>query len=60
MRAYVETLRMEDCLYGHPFYSKAAQGAIAAYLALHDTPSSAESVRACVCLFEGVFVLELK
>ena len=45
MRAYVNTLRMEDRLYGHPFYSKAAQGAVTAYLALHDSPSSAQMVR---------------
>jgi len=38
MRAYVDMLRMEDTLYSHPVYSKAAAGAIAAYVALHDNP----------------------
>ncbi|KAF5833413.1 NMDA receptor-regulated protein 1-domain-containing protein [Dunaliella salina] len=43
LRAYVETLRMEDRLFGHPFYARAAQGAITAYLALHDAPSSTQT-----------------
>ncbi|KAI8371285.1 NMDA receptor-regulated protein 1-domain-containing protein [Choanephora cucurbitarum] len=34
LRAYVESLRWEDKLKAHPFYLKAAKGAIQAYLAL--------------------------
>lgn len=36
LRAYVAMLRMEDALYGHPFYARAAAGAVRAYLALAD------------------------
>ena len=39
MRAYVDMLRMEDTLYSHPVYGKAAAGAVVAYLALFDNPS---------------------
>ncbi|KAI8368769.1 NMDA receptor-regulated protein 1-domain-containing protein [Blakeslea trispora] len=34
LRAYVESLRWEDKLRAHPFYLKAAKGAIKAYLAM--------------------------
>lgn len=36
MRAYVDMLRMEDGLYAHPVYGKAAAGAVQAYLQLAD------------------------
>ncbi|KAI8988124.1 NMDA receptor-regulated protein 1-domain-containing protein [Mycotypha africana] len=37
LRAYVEGLRWEDSVKKHPFYLKAAKGAVAAYLALADS-----------------------
>ncbi|KAG2439621.1 hypothetical protein HXX76_004973 [Chlamydomonas incerta] len=41
LRSYVGMLGMMDRLYGHPFYSKAACGAVAVYLDLHDRPPGA-------------------
>ncbi|TGJ86498.1 hypothetical protein E0Z10_g2274 [Xylaria hypoxylon] len=37
IRAYVDTIRWEDKLREHPFYTRAALGAIAAYLGIHDS-----------------------
>lgn len=39
LRAYVDMLRMEDRLWGHPTYLKGISGAIRAYLQLHDRPA---------------------
>ncbi|KAG2432388.1 hypothetical protein HYH02_012960 [Chlamydomonas schloesseri] len=41
LRSYVGMLGMMDRLYGHPFYSKAATGAVRVYLDLHDRPPGA-------------------
>ncbi|KAI8365330.1 NMDA receptor-regulated protein 1-domain-containing protein [Radiomyces spectabilis] len=38
LRAYVDMLRFEDRLRAHPFYLKAAKGAVEAYLAIADQP----------------------
>lgn len=54
LRAYVGMLRMEDKLYGHPFFARAAVGAVKVYLALLDKPSAAQQVGcrpACECLW---------
>ncbi len=45
LRAYIDTLRMEDQLFGHPYFLKAAAGAIRTYLAITDAPSAAQKVR---------------
>ncbi|KAF2964432.1 hypothetical protein GQX73_g9157 [Xylaria multiplex] len=37
IRAYVDMVRWEDKLREHPFYTRAALGAIAAYLGIHDS-----------------------
>lgn len=37
IRAYVDMIRWEDKLREHPFYTRAALGAIAAYLGIHDS-----------------------
>lgn len=42
LRSYVDTLRWEDKLRAHPFYLKAAKGAVQAYLALADKPAGAD------------------
>lgn len=42
LRAYVESLRWEDKLRGHPFYLKAAKGAVEAYLAIADKPKETD------------------
>ncbi|GAA5798156.1 hypothetical protein HPULCUR_003556 [Helicostylum pulchrum] len=42
LRSYVETLRWEDKLRAHPFYLKAAKGAVEAYLAIADKPSDSD------------------
>ena len=47
LRAYVEMLRMEDELYHHVYYSKAAWGAIEAYLLLLDQPDKDAKVGHC-------------
>ncbi|KAL9091595.1 MAG: hypothetical protein Q9159_001333 [Coniocarpon cinnabarinum] len=41
IRAYVDTLRWEDRLRSHPYYTRAALDAINIYLALHDNPQLA-------------------
>lgn len=38
LRAYVRLLRLEDQLYGHKFYVRAALIAIETYIGLHDVP----------------------
>lgn len=38
LRAYVGLLRLEDVLRSHPFYFKAAKGAVEVYLRLYDKP----------------------
>jgi peptide alpha-N-acetyltransferase len=38
MRAYVETIRWEDHLRDHPFYTRSALSAIKIYIKLHDKP----------------------
>mmetsp|Transcript_486 Transcript_486/g.1020 ORF Transcript_486/g.1020 Transcript_486/m.1020 type:complete len:894 (-) Transcript_486:3118-5799(-) len=45
LRAYVAMLRMEDTIYSHDFYSKAALGAVSCYLALHDRPAASYQVQ---------------
>ena len=45
LRAYVEMLRMEDELYHHIYYSKAAWGAVETYLLLLDQPDKNAQVR---------------
>ena len=42
LRSYVEALRWEDKLRSHPFYLKAAKGAVEAYLAIADKPQDAD------------------
>ncbi|KAI8060823.1 NMDA receptor-regulated protein 1-domain-containing protein [Gongronella butleri] len=42
LRAYVDMLRAEDRMRAHPFYAKAAKGAVDAYLALADQPKPSE------------------
>ncbi|GAP82829.1 putative NMDA receptor-regulated protein 1 [Rosellinia necatrix] len=42
IRAYVDMIRWEDKLREHPFYTRAALGAIAAYLGLHDSRLGAD------------------
>lgn len=44
LRAYVSALRWEDKLRAHPFYLKAAKGAVEAYLALADKPKETEEI----------------
>ena len=41
IRAYVDMLRWEDTLRSHPFFIRAALGAIAIYTQLHDNPEAA-------------------
>lgn len=48
LRAYVGVLRMEDALYGHPAFARAAAAAVRIYLALADAPTTAQQVRAAV------------
>ena len=48
LRAYVEMLRMEDELYHHIYYSKAAWGAVETYLLLLDQPDKHAQVRQCL------------
>ncbi|KAI9766056.1 MAG: hypothetical protein M1840_006763 [Geoglossum simile] len=38
IRAYIDMVRWEDQLRGHPFYSRAAISAVRAYIMLHDKP----------------------
>ena len=51
LRTYVEMLRMEDELYHHIYYSKAAWGAIEAYLLLLDQPDKNAKVQSKFYLF---------
>ncbi|KAI0100575.1 tetratricopeptide [Nemania sp. FL0031] len=44
IRAYVDMIRWEDKLREHPFYTRAALGAIAAYLGIHDSKLSTNGV----------------
>ncbi|KAI8946652.1 tetratricopeptide [Xylaria longipes] len=44
IRAYVDMIRWEDKLREHPFYTRAALGAIAAYLGIHDSKLAANAV----------------
>ncbi|KAL4856126.1 N-terminal acetyltransferase A complex auxiliary subunit [Chlorella vulgaris] len=39
LRAYIDMLRMEDRLFAHPSYLKGIQGAVLAYIQLHDRPA---------------------
>src|SRR5699024_1720168 len=41
IRAYVDLIRWEDHLRDHPYYSRAALGAIRTYILLHDEPDLA-------------------
>lgn len=43
IRSYVDMLRWEDTLRAHPFFSRAALGAVRAYTLLHDKPHLAHS-----------------
>ncbi|KAL0091618.1 NMDA receptor-regulated protein 1-domain-containing protein [Phycomyces blakesleeanus] len=43
LRAYVNMLRCEDTLRSHPYYVKAAKGAVQVYLALADKPSQSDN-----------------
>ena len=40
LRAYMETLRFEDNLWGQDYYQRAAQGIITIYLYLYDNPNA--------------------
>ncbi|KAI0398965.1 tetratricopeptide [Xylaria palmicola] len=44
IRAYVDMIRWEDKLREHPFYTRAALGAIAAYLGIHDSKAATNGV----------------
>lgn len=44
IRAYVDMIRWEDKLREHPFYTRAALGAIAAYLGLYDSKLATNGV----------------
>ncbi|KAI0159832.1 tetratricopeptide [Xylariaceae sp. FL1272] len=44
IRAYIDMVRWEDKLRDHPFYTRAALGAIAAYLGLHDSKAMSNGV----------------
>jgi peptide alpha-N-acetyltransferase len=48
IRSYVQMLRLEDKLWGHSFYTRAAKAAIECYLCLYDNPQkkSEESTEA--------------
>ncbi|KAI0006452.1 N-terminal acetyltransferase A, auxiliary subunit [Xylariaceae sp. FL0662B] len=48
IRAYVDMIRWEDHLREHPFYTRAALGAIAVYLSLHDRQSLANGINGSV------------
>jgi peptide alpha-N-acetyltransferase len=43
IRSYIEMLRWEDSLRAHPFFARAALGAIKAYIMLYDKPHLAHS-----------------
>lgn len=44
IRAYVDMIRWEDHLREHPFYTRAALGAIAVYLSMHDNSQMVNGV----------------
>ncbi|ORZ08448.1 NMDA receptor-regulated protein 1-domain-containing protein [Absidia repens] len=44
LRAYVDMLRSEDRMRGHPYYAKAAKGAVEVYLAMADKPKETSSL----------------
>ncbi|KAI8344094.1 NMDA receptor-regulated protein 1-domain-containing protein [Chlamydoabsidia padenii] len=44
LRAYVDMLRSEDRMRGHPYYAKAVKGAIAVYMTLADKPKKSDSL----------------
>ncbi|KAI9484379.1 NMDA receptor-regulated protein 1-domain-containing protein [Zychaea mexicana] len=44
LRAYVSLLRYEDHIRDHPYYLKAAKGAVEAYLAIADKPSPSNGI----------------
>ncbi|KAF2120792.1 NMDA receptor-regulated protein 1-domain-containing protein, partial [Lophiotrema nucula] len=46
IRAYVDMVRWEDHLRGHPFYTRAAISAVKIYLALADNPDLADTDKA--------------
>ncbi|KAI8463620.1 MAG: N-terminal acetyltransferase A, auxiliary subunit [Monoraphidium minutum] len=46
LRAYVALLRLEDGLYGHPFFLRAAWGAVRCYVDLHDGRGAASRAEA--------------
>ena len=48
LRSYMEMLRMEDTLLHHIHFSKAAWGAIEAYLHLADAPNRQAQVTHCM------------
>ncbi|GAV89376.1 NARP1 domain-containing protein/TPR_11 domain-containing protein [Cephalotus follicularis] len=43
LRAYVEMLKFQDRLHSHPYFHKAAAGAIRCYIKLYDSPSKSTS-----------------
>ncbi|KAG0031532.1 N-alpha-acetyltransferase 15, NatA auxiliary subunit [Podila clonocystis] len=43
LRSYVKLLKLEDQLYSHPYYFRAAQSAIRCYVSLFDKPDGADS-----------------
>ncbi|KAG0166624.1 hypothetical protein DFQ28_007067 [Apophysomyces sp. BC1034] len=44
LRSYVSTLRFEDQIRAHPYYVKAAKGAVEAYLAIADKPKPSDGI----------------
>ncbi|WIA39458.1 hypothetical protein OEZ86_005557 [Tetradesmus obliquus] len=46
LRSYIGLLRLEDRLQHHPFYMRAAVGAVRCYLALQDAPAAAAAATA--------------
>lgn len=46
IRAYIDTIRWEDQLRNHPFYTRIAIDAIKVYLALHDKPELSQGLLA--------------
>jgi N-alpha-acetyltransferase 15/16, NatA auxiliary subunit len=56
LRAYVDLIRMEDCLYCHPAYGAAAEAAIDAYVQLHVEDRPGEQRRAVEAALAGLSV----
>ena len=44
IRAYVDMIRWEDCLWNHPFYTRASIAATKAYLLLYEKPDAARGI----------------